>query len=136
MKAKQIISIALRVVVAAILLQTLYYKFSAQPESVALFSKLHADPYGRIGAGIAELITSILLFFPRTRLFAALLGMGTMAGALMAHLTVIGIVSDNDGGFLFFLALTVFSLCAVIAFLHKDEVPTFVKDFLPKTKKP
>jgi putative oxidoreductase len=134
-KARKIISIVLRVIVAGILLQTLYFKFSAQPESVALFTKLHAEPFGRIGAGIAELITSILLFIPRTRLFAAIMGMGTMAGALMAHLTVIGIVSDNDGGFLFILALSVFALCAIIAFLHKDEAPAFIRKFLPQTKK-
>ena len=40
MKAKTIISGLLRIVAAFILLQTLYFKFTGQPESVYIFSKL------------------------------------------------------------------------------------------------
>jgi len=38
--------------VKLVLLQTLWYKFTAQPESVYLFSKMGLEPYGRIGVGI------------------------------------------------------------------------------------
>jgi putative oxidoreductase len=37
---------------ALILLQTLYFKFTAQPESVYIFSKLGVEPFGRIGSGV------------------------------------------------------------------------------------
>ena len=46
-----------------ILLQTLYFKFSGAEESVYIFSTLGAEPYGRIGSGIVELIASILILF-------------------------------------------------------------------------
>ena len=40
------------IVAAAILLQTLYFKFSGAPESVYIFSQLGIEPYGRIGTGV------------------------------------------------------------------------------------
>lgn len=61
-----------------ILMQTLYFKFSAAEESVYIFSALGMEPYGRIGSGIIELLASILILIPRTTLLGALLGLGTM----------------------------------------------------------
>ena len=46
----------LRIVATLIMLQTLFFKFSAAPESVYIFSKLGLEPWGRIGSGIVELI--------------------------------------------------------------------------------
>ena len=58
----------LRIIAAVILLQTLYFKFTGQPESVTLFTTLGMEPWGRIGTGIFELIGSILILIPRTTL--------------------------------------------------------------------
>ena len=55
----------LRLVPAVILLQTLYFKFTAHPESVKLFTEIGMEPWGRIGTGIIELIAAILLLIPR-----------------------------------------------------------------------
>jgi len=107
MKFKTILSWALRLIAAVILLQTLYFKFSAHPESVELFTKLGIEPWGRIGTGIIELIASILLLIPATVFVGAFLGIGLMAGAILSHLTVIGISSKGDGGQLFMLAIIV-----------------------------
>src|SRR6476620_207713 len=101
----------LRIIPAIILLQTLFFKFSAAPESVYIFSTLGLEPWGRILVGILELIASILLLIPRTTLAGAILGMGLMAGAVFSHLTKLGIVVQNDGGELFVLALIVFITC-------------------------
>ncbi len=60
----KILSWALRIVAAIIMLQTLYFKFTAQPESVEIFTKVGIEPWGRIGTGVAELIASILLLIP------------------------------------------------------------------------
>ena len=98
MNFKNIISWLFRIAAAVILLQTLYFKFTAQPESVELFTKLGVEPWGRIGTGIIELIASILLLIPSTVFIGALLGMGLMAGAIASHLLVIGIESQGDGG--------------------------------------
>lgn len=121
MKFKMILSWLLRIVAAAILLQTLYFKFSGHPESVALFTKLGVEPWGRIGTGIIELIASVLLLVPATVFVGALLGVGLMAGAIASHLLVIGIESKGDGGQLFILAIVVLISCLVILLLHKTQ---------------
>ena len=121
MKLKIILSWALRIVAALILLQTLYFKFTGHPESVELFTKLGVEPWGRIGTGVIELIASILLLIPSTVFVGAFLGVGLMAGAIVSHLTVIGIESKGDGGQLFILAITVMVCCLVILVLHKNQ---------------
>ena len=56
----------LRLIAAVIMLQTLYFKFSAAPESVYIFSTVGMEPWGRIFVGVLELIASILILIPRT----------------------------------------------------------------------
>ncbi|MDN3654840.1 DoxX family protein [Ferruginibacter paludis] len=121
MRLKVILSWALRIVAALILLQTLYFKFTGHPESVELFTKLGVEPWGRIGTGVIELIASILLLIPSTVFAGAFLGVGLMAVAIASHLTVIGIESKGDGGQLFMLAITVMVCCLVILVLHKNQ---------------
>lgn len=129
MKLKIIFSWLLQITAAVILLQTLYFKFTAQPESVELFTKLGVEPWGRIGTGIVELIASILLLVPSTVIIGALLGTGLMAGAIASHLLVIGIESQGDGGQLFMLAIIVFVCCLVIMLLHKQQAITIINKF-------
>ena len=112
----------IRLVVAVILLQTLYFKFTASEESIYIFSALGIEPYGRIGTGIAELITAILILIPRTSLLGALLGFGLMVGAIFAHLFVLGIEVKNDGGTLFILALITFLCCVILVIIEKNKV--------------
>jgi uncharacterized membrane protein YphA (DoxX/SURF4 family) len=130
MKVKIIFDWIVRVVAALILLQTLYFKFTAHPESVALFTKLGVEPWGRIGTGVIELIAGILLLIPATAFIGAMLGIGLMAGAIMSHLMVIGIESAGDGGQLFALAIVVM-LCSVITLWnHQDQVKDLVRKFI------
>lgn len=112
---------AARLGAAIILLQTLYFKFGAQAESVYIFAKLGIEPWGRIGSGVVELIASVLILIPRTSWIGAGIGLGVMAGAIGAHLTVLGIDILGDGGYLFFLALTVAGSCAVILLLTRQQ---------------
>ena len=102
-----------QIVAAVILAQTLYFKFTAAPESVRLFTTLGLEPAGRIGSGVAELIAAVLLLWPRRAFWGALLALGVMGGALHAHLTKLGIVVDDEGGLLFGLAVTV-AVCALV----------------------
>ena len=81
----------LRLTAAVILAQTLYFKFMASEESVYIFSALGIEPYGRIGTGIAELITSILILIPRTSLLGAIMGCGVMIGSIFTHILILGI---------------------------------------------
>ena len=116
------LSLAAQIIAAIILAQTLFFKFTAAPESVALFTKLGVEPFGRIGAGIMELATTILLLIPRKAWLGAILGIMTMSGAILAHLTVIGIESDGDGGYLFFLALITLTCCLTVAYIRKSDI--------------
>jgi uncharacterized membrane protein YphA (DoxX/SURF4 family) len=122
MNMKTITYWALRIIPAIILLQTLYFKFSAAPESVYIFTTLGMEPYGRIGSGIAELIAGILLVIPATSLYGAVLALGIMGGAIMSHLTKLGISVMDDGGYLFGLAIVVALCSAVIVWLEKDKL--------------
>ena len=90
----------LRLVAAVIMLQTLFFKFTASEESVYIFTQTGMEPWGRIASGVVELIASILLVIPRTTWIGALLGIGVMSGALFFHLTVLGIEVQGDGGLL------------------------------------
>ena len=112
----------LRLVVAVILVQTLYFKFTTSEESVYIFSALGIEPYGRIGTGIAELIAVILILIPRTSLFGAIMGCGVMVGAVFAHLFLLGIEVKNDGGTLFILALITFLCCVILVFKERTRL--------------
>jgi len=120
---KKHIPLIIRLVVAIILLQTLYYKFSAHPDSVYIFEKAGLGAPGRIGSGIAELIAAILILIPRTIWLGALLSLGIISGAIMTHLTKLGIEVNGDGGTLFFMAIIVFIFSAITLWLHRKEIP-------------
>jgi putative oxidoreductase len=122
-----IISWALRILAAIILLQTLFFKFTAAPESVYIFTKVHAEPWGRIGSGVVELIAAILLLSPRFNWLGSVLAIGVMAGAIVSHLTILGIEVMNDKGLLFGLALTVFFSCSINLVLHRRDIPLIGK---------
>lgn len=132
MKAKKYFSVALRIIAAVIMLQTLYFKFTAQPESVYIFSKAGMEPVGRIMTGIAELVASVLLLIPSTIAFGALMGIGIMTGAIFFHLTILGIEVQRDGGQLFIYALTVFVACVVLLVIYFKQLLVFKKFVLKK----
>ncbi len=117
----------LRTIVALVFLQTLFYKFTGASESVAIFSKLGMEPWGRIGIGILELVASILLFMPGWNWFGSLLGLGLMSGAIFSHLFVIGIEQENDGGLLFLLALGNMFLCGLLLWLERDTLTAVLR---------
>jgi len=122
----RIVSWVLQLLVAGILFQTLFFKFTAAEESVYIFSKLGMEPWGRIGSGVAELIAVILLLYPRTAAFGAALSIAVMLGAIVSHLTKLGIVVKDDGGLLFTLALTAFFGSAIILFIRRSTFTTLI----------
>lgn len=113
---------ALRLVVAGILAQTLFFKFTAAPESVYIFSTLGLEPWGRIGSGVGELVAAILLVVPATAGVGAVVALGIIAGAIMSHLTVLGIEVQGDGGLLFGLACVVFAGSLALIALRRNEL--------------
>ncbi len=123
---KNKIVLAVRLVCAVILLQTLYFKFSGAPESIFIFSKLGIEPWGRWFAGISELVASILLVVPATQLLGALMATAIMVGAIASHLAVLGIVVQDDGGLLFGLACGVLLGSIVVLLARRDQIPIWV----------
>lgn len=127
-KSMVALSWVLRLVVAAILAQTLFFKFTGAAESVYIFTKLGLEPWGRIGSGIVELIAVIFLLTPNTVAYGALLALGVISGAIMSHFTKLGIAVVNsdgssDGGLLFGLAVVVFVGSASLLWLHRRMIP-------------
>ena len=117
----------IKLIAVFILLQTLYFKFTGAEESVYIFSTLGAEPYGRIGSGVVELIASILILIPRTTLLGALIGLGTMTGAILSHLFILGIVVKNDGGTLFILAIITLICYVILVFQNRDKIHSLLK---------
>ena len=116
----------LRLVPSIILLQTLYFKFTAQPESVQLFTRIGMEPYGRIGTGVLELIAAVLILIPRYTGYGAILGLVMMTGALYFHLTKIGIFFGGDA-LLFIYAVITFVCCALLIFIYKATLESQLK---------
>jgi UPF0716 family protein affecting phage T7 exclusion len=123
---------ALRLIAAVILLQTLFFKFSAAKESVYIFSTLGMEPWGRIGSGIVELIAAILLLIPGTVTLGALISLGVIGGAILSHLTKLGIAlpAVGDHGELFALAVVVFVCSLGVLLLHRQELPWIGRIFI------
>jgi hypothetical protein len=122
-KLHHALSWAGQLVAAAILAQTLFFKFTAAPESVFIFTRLGVEPWGRLASGVVELGAVVLLLVPRTAALGALLALGVMSGAILAHLTRLGIAVQGDGGLLFALALVTWACAAGVLWLRRAQLP-------------
>ena len=131
-KSKTIFAWVLRCIAAFIMLQTLFFKFTAAPESVYIFSTLGIEPWGRIGTGVMELIASALILIPYTTVLGALLAMGIMSGAVLTHIFYLGISVQGDGGLLFIYALVVLLSAAILFWLCRHQLGRFLPQrFVP-----
>ena len=124
---KKYIPLVLRLIVALILIQTLRFKFTGHEDSIYIFSTVGLEPYGRIGIGIVELISGVLLLIPKTAWLGALSAMGVLGGAILMHLTILGIEVKDDGGLLFGTAIFTFILAAIIFWINRKDIPFLKK---------
>ena len=124
---KKTIDLGLRILIAVILLQTLRYKFTAHPDSVYIFTKVGLEPYGRISIGILELISAILILIPNTIWLGAGLALSIISGAIIMHITKIGIEVNDDGGNLFYMALLIFLLALFVLWKNRKNIPIIGK---------
>ncbi len=122
-KPKVIVSWSLQIIAAGILFQTLFFKFTGAEESRYIFQTLGAEPWGRIASGLIELVAVVLLLVPRAVVVGALLTLGVISGAILSHLTKLGIVVRDDGGLLFGLAVAVFLCSAGILVIRRKQIP-------------
>jgi putative oxidoreductase len=129
---KTILCWTARIIAAVIMAQTLYFKFTASPESVYIFSTVGMEPWGRIMVGSFELAASVFLLINATAWIGALLGFGLMAGAIGMHLTILGIAVTNtdgtsDGGQLFLYAVVVAICSLVVLWLNQERIRRVIK---------
>ncbi len=133
-KPMMITSWVLQVVVALILGQTLFFKFTGAEETKALFEVLGAEPMGRYASGVMELVAVVLLLIPRTSVFGAVMSLGVITGAIGAHLTKLGISIDPvalgnpaleplEGPSLFGMAVVVFVSSIAILVIRRGQLP-------------
>lgn len=122
-RGARIVSWCCQLTAAVILAQTLYFKFTGAPESRFIFSTLGIEPWGRYGTGVAEAIAVALLLNPSTAAIGGVLAMGLMGGAIMSHLTRLGIEVQGDGGLLFALAVTVLLASAIVVAIRREQLP-------------
>ena len=120
-KISRLSIIVIKLLAALILLQTLFFKFTAAEESVYIFSTLGMEPFGRIATGILELVASILILIPATTAYGALLALALMSGAIYFHFTKLGLSVQDDGGQLFIYALLVFACSLVLLIRYKKQ---------------
>lgn len=121
--------LSIRVVIAIILLQTLRYKFTGHTDSIYIFTKIGLEPFGRIGIGVLELIAAILILVPRTIWVGSLLSIGIISGALFLHVSQLGIEINKDGGTLFYMAVSIFTLSCLVLWNERKKIPLIGSKF-------
>jgi len=120
--AQQIISWILQLCIIAMLAPAAYFKLTAHPESIAIFSQLGMEPAGRYIIGFLEAAACGLLLTPNSAAYGAILSLGIMLGAVIAHLTKIGF-SD-----LFSYSSVALIVCAsVIIYLRRKQIKSIAR---------
>lgn len=131
-KITNIVSWIAQIIAVVIMGQSLFYKFTAHEESVAIFTDINMEPYGRILIGVLEVFACLLLLKRSSAHYGALLGFGIMGGAVIGHFTQIGF--EGARGQLGAMAFLVMICCAVILFIRRMELP-FVGSALRASKR-
>jgi len=125
-RRQRIISWTCSLVAAGIMIETLFFKFTAAPESVYIFNKMGTEPWMRWVQGIWELLASIGLLWPRMRWAGGILTTGAMAAAILSHLTWLGFAVQSDHGLLFGMACVTFTCGFTVMMMHRDSIPNYV----------
>lgn len=109
----------LQILVAGVLAASAIAKLAGAVESVMIFSNLGMEPGGRYLIGVIELIAALLLLVPFSANWGAILAWGVMTGALIAHLTKLGLA----GTMLPMTLAAAFNWCgsAVILYLRRHQ---------------
>ena len=120
---EKIISWVFQIIAAIILAMAAYEKFSGNPLIGSVFDQLKMGDSGKKLIGIIEAISAIMLITTNLCHFGALLGLGTMLGALIAHATILGISVNNDGGMMVGLMSLNIICCSIIMFIRRRSYP-------------
>ncbi len=154
-RAQKIALVVLTGYIAAIFIQSLFFKFSNSPETQYIFGTLNSwgatlgfpglfapsGIFSQYVVGSAELVASDVLIVslwlgrPLAHVAGAVLSMGVITGAIFFHLfTPLGVQVLNadgtlDGGELFALACGVWFAAAGILYLRRGAIGLLLKRF-------
>ncbi len=120
---QRVLSWACQLIAAGIMIETLFFKFTAAPESVFIFRKMGTEPWWRWGQGIWELLASVCLLAPAWRWLGGILTTGAMLAAILSHMTWLGYSIQGDHGLLFGMAVTTFTCGFTVMLLHRHSIP-------------
>ena len=120
-KALNLTAWVAQLLAAGIFVMTSLAKLTASTDAVALFTTLGVEPWGRVALGILELLTGLLLVWPRTAPLGGLIALGIMMGAIATHLLKIGVLYNGDPS-LFIMALVEFAAAAVVVYLRRGQL--------------
>jgi len=109
-------------VAAGILLPMGFQKLLGGEMSQMLFGTLGMEPHGRVLVGLIEM-TAALLLLSRHKAAGALLAVGIMLGAIIAHATVLGVDVGGDGGRLVMMLGVVLLSSATVLVVRRRELP-------------
>ena len=104
-------------------------KLTGAEGAIALFTELGAEPMGRYAVGAFEAFAIILILVPKTTIYGAILTVGLMAGAIMGHLTKLGISisaevhPDLEGPMMFVMAVVAFLSALGILVVRRAQLP-------------
>ena len=120
-KTAYTVSWVAQIIAVLIMGQSLYFKFTAHPESVAIFTDINMEPNGRILIGVIELVACLMLLRPASAHYGAILGACTMGGAIVGHFTQIG--WHGERGTLGLMAVLVLVACSVVLYIRRRDLP-------------
>ncbi len=115
-------------VAALLLLVAAIMKLIGDPGSVEVFVRLGMDPTGRYLVAVIELLGALLLLSPFAAL-GAVIAVSVMCGAIIAHVTQLGLVVNDDGGVLVGMLVVVLLCSGYVVISRRKEIP-FVGDTL------
>jgi len=111
----------LRLIPAAIVGRAAWMKLAHDPHASMMFESLGMEPGGRLLIGLIEASCVVLLLSPRLSAWGAILCLGVMTGAVIAHTTVLGF--DGSVGTLFGMAVISGAASITIIYRLRHQVP-------------
>lgn len=117
----------LRLVPAIIVGRAALMKFTGAAGAVALFTELGMEPNGRILIGLLEMGGVLVLLTPRISAWGAVLCLGVLTGAIIAHVTVLGF--DGAQGTLFVMAIVAITCLLALLYRLREQIPFIASMF-------
>lgn len=116
------ISYVFQLIAGGIFLVAAFPKISGAPESLVLFNQLNIEG-SRLVVGGLELLAALFLIFNYLPQIGALIGFCVMLGALLAHITTLGIIVNGDGGVLFGLLFAAMTSTILVMWFNRERLP-------------